>query len=142
MLGFHRFYLGKKISGFIWLFSAGLFMIGALYDLIYMNDVIASSEGKENEPSKNKKSQKKKEPTKTVKKSAPKQKAYTNSKAKVATGMSIRFILIFKSGKSQDMTEDINGVINQYDARKIIEAKYMNESVQRISWVNDKVLYS
>ncbi|ADK82245.1 TM2 domain-containing protein [Sediminispirochaeta smaragdinae] len=33
-LGFHRFYLGKPGSGLLYLFTGGLFGIGAFYDLI------------------------------------------------------------------------------------------------------------
>ncbi|MDR2177713.1 MAG: NINE protein [Treponema sp.] len=33
VLGFHRFYLGKIATGLLWMFSGGLGMIGAIYDL-------------------------------------------------------------------------------------------------------------
>ncbi len=33
VLGLHRFYLGRWVSGLIWLFTGGLFFIGALVDL-------------------------------------------------------------------------------------------------------------
>jgi len=33
-LGFHRFYLGKIGTGFLWMFSGGLIGIGSIYDLI------------------------------------------------------------------------------------------------------------
>jgi len=33
-LGFHRFYLGKIPTGLLWMFSFGLFGVGALYDLL------------------------------------------------------------------------------------------------------------
>lgn len=33
-LGFHRFYLGKVPTGFLWLFSGGLFYVGAIYDFV------------------------------------------------------------------------------------------------------------
>ncbi|MEO1131524.1 MAG: TM2 domain-containing protein [Cyanobacteria bacterium J06639_1] len=34
--GIHRFYLGRPISGFIWLFTFGLFGFGQLFDLLYI----------------------------------------------------------------------------------------------------------
>ena len=33
-LGFHRFYLGKIPTGLLWMFTGGLGMIGAIYDLV------------------------------------------------------------------------------------------------------------
>ena len=33
VLGLHRFYLGRWITGLIWLFTGGLFFIGAIVDL-------------------------------------------------------------------------------------------------------------
>ncbi|MBJ7285238.1 MAG: TM2 domain-containing protein [Akkermansiaceae bacterium] len=40
MLGFHRFYMGKFITGFIWLITGGLFLFGWLYDFCTLNDQI------------------------------------------------------------------------------------------------------
>lgn len=36
----HRFYLGKWISGLVWLFTCGLFLIGLLYDLWTLNEQV------------------------------------------------------------------------------------------------------
>jgi TM2 domain-containing membrane protein YozV len=40
MLGFHRFYMGKFITGFIWLITGGLFLFGWLYDFCTLNDQV------------------------------------------------------------------------------------------------------
>ena len=41
ILGLHRFYLGKWISGLVWLFTGGLFGIGWIYDFFTLNEQIA-----------------------------------------------------------------------------------------------------
>jgi hypothetical protein len=39
-LGFHRFYLGRIGTGLLWLFTGGLFGIGAFVDLFYIPAMI------------------------------------------------------------------------------------------------------
>ena len=39
-LGFHRFYLGRFGTGLLWLFTGGLFGIGALFDLFYIPTMV------------------------------------------------------------------------------------------------------
>lgn len=40
-LGIHRFYMGKWISGIVYLLTGGLFLIGVLYDFWTLNDQIS-----------------------------------------------------------------------------------------------------
>jgi TM2 domain-containing membrane protein YozV len=40
VLGLHRFYLGRWVSGLIWLFTCGLFLFGLLSDLWTLNEQI------------------------------------------------------------------------------------------------------
>lgn len=42
-LGVHRFYLGKWITGIIWLCTGGLFFLGYLYDMWTLNDQVSKS---------------------------------------------------------------------------------------------------
>jgi len=38
IFGAHRFYFGKWVTGLIWLFTGGLFLIGYLYDFWTLNE--------------------------------------------------------------------------------------------------------
>jgi TM2 domain-containing membrane protein YozV len=40
IFGAHRFYLGKWLSGFVWLLTGGLFLLGWLYDLWTLNEQV------------------------------------------------------------------------------------------------------
>ena len=41
VLGAHRFYMGKMISGVVYLLTFGLFFLGFLYDLWTLNDQVS-----------------------------------------------------------------------------------------------------
>ena len=41
VFGVHRFYMGKWISGIVWLLTGGLFLIGYLYDFWTLNTQIS-----------------------------------------------------------------------------------------------------
>lgn len=41
IFGIHRFYLGKWITGIIYLFTGGIFLIGIIYDYWTLNDQIS-----------------------------------------------------------------------------------------------------
>lgn len=38
--GVHRFYMEKWVTGVIWFFTGGLFLVGYLYDLFTLNDQV------------------------------------------------------------------------------------------------------
>lgn len=40
IFGFHRFYLGKPLSGILWMFTFGLGGIGSLYDLFTLGSQV------------------------------------------------------------------------------------------------------
>ncbi len=40
IFGIHRFYLGKWVTGLIWLFTGGLLLLGLLYDLWTLNEQV------------------------------------------------------------------------------------------------------
>lgn len=40
VFGIHRFYLGKVLTGVLWFFTGGFFLMGYLYDLLTLNDQI------------------------------------------------------------------------------------------------------
>ncbi len=45
MFGVHRFYMGKWISGLIWLCTGGLFLLGYLYDFWTLNEQVSYANG-------------------------------------------------------------------------------------------------
>ncbi len=45
--GLHRMYMGRWVSGFIWLATGGLCLVGQIVDLVMMSRMLAdSNEGK------------------------------------------------------------------------------------------------
>lgn len=44
--GVHRFYMGKWISGLIWLCTGGLFLCGVLYDFWTLNEQVSEKNGR------------------------------------------------------------------------------------------------
>lgn len=41
IFGVHRFYLGKWITGIIWLCTGGFFLLGYLYDFLNINEMVS-----------------------------------------------------------------------------------------------------
>lgn len=40
IFGAHRIYMGKFITGILWFFTGGLFLMGYLYDLLTLNEQV------------------------------------------------------------------------------------------------------
>ncbi len=40
VLGLHRFYLGRWVTGLIWLGTGGLFLVGAIVDLFLIPEMV------------------------------------------------------------------------------------------------------
>ncbi len=43
VFGAHRFYMGKMLTGLLWLFTGGIFGIGWLYDFLTLNQQISDA---------------------------------------------------------------------------------------------------
>lgn len=41
ILGVHRMYLGKWITGILWFFTGGFFLLGYLYDFLNLNEIVS-----------------------------------------------------------------------------------------------------
>lgn len=41
VFGAHRFYLGKWITGLLWLCTGGFFLMGYLYDYLNLNEIVS-----------------------------------------------------------------------------------------------------
>jgi len=120
MFGLHRFYLGFKVSGFIWLFSLGGMLIGAIYDIFNIDKLIAESEGNEYKP-KEKKAKKQKVSKSKNEINIPKQK--------VKNGIIVKY-RIKTIGTDQS---EIVPAGTESEARRIIKAKYPTMDVHIIS---------
>ena len=120
MFGLHRFYLGYKTTGFIWLFSLGGLMIGAIYDILNIDKLIEQSEGNEYKP-------KEKKPKKQ---NVSKSENISNTpKQKVKNGMIVKY-RIKTIGTDQS---EIVPAGTESEARRIIKAKYPTMDVHIIS---------
>ena len=52
VLGFHRFYMGKWLSGLVWMLTGGLFLFGYLYDFWTLNEQIDTVNRRTGSPAK------------------------------------------------------------------------------------------
>ncbi len=41
VFGVHRFYMGKVLTGLLWFFTGGLFLMGWLYDFLTLNEQVS-----------------------------------------------------------------------------------------------------
>lgn len=48
VFGIHRFYMGRVLTGLLWLFTGGLFTLGYLYDLWNLNSMVAEENSNKN----------------------------------------------------------------------------------------------
>ncbi|MBY0553227.1 TM2 domain-containing protein [bacterium] len=48
IFGIHRFYMGRVLTGLLWLFTGGLFTLGYLYDLWNLNSMVAEENSNKN----------------------------------------------------------------------------------------------
>jgi len=48
IFGIHRFYMGRVLTGLLWLFTGGLFTLGYLYDLWNQNSMVAEENSNKN----------------------------------------------------------------------------------------------
>lgn len=46
VFGVHRFYMGKWVSGLVWLCTGGLFLVGYLYDFWTLNEQVSTANRK------------------------------------------------------------------------------------------------
>jgi TM2 domain-containing membrane protein YozV len=46
VFGVHRMYMGKWLTGFLWLLTGGLFLLGYVYDFLTLNDQITVINGR------------------------------------------------------------------------------------------------
>ncbi len=45
VLGIHRFYLGRAVTGVLWLLTGGLLFVGYLHDLWMLNEMVHEANG-------------------------------------------------------------------------------------------------